>query len=165
MFNKKGQAALEFLTTYGWAFLVILVMTGALSYFGVLSPGKYITDSCKLSGLVECGGGFAVEANETSMRAGLDIANNNNKKINVTGIKIKEKQDTAYITLGLDGGNVEISSNGEVKSVQGDYFDSSALAEYVGEKKVFDIIVEYTVAGSTIGSSSSGQITTTVAQI
>jgi len=39
--NKKGQAALEFLTTYGWAFLVILIMIGALSYFGVLNPSMY----------------------------------------------------------------------------------------------------------------------------
>ncbi len=33
---KKGQAALEFLTTYGWAFLIILVMVGGFTYFGVL---------------------------------------------------------------------------------------------------------------------------------
>lgn len=42
----KGQAALEFLTTYGWAFLVILVMIGALTYFGVLAPAKF-HDSAK----------------------------------------------------------------------------------------------------------------------
>ncbi len=48
MFNKKrkGQAALEFLTTYGWAFLVILVMIGALSYFGVLNPQRFLPDKC-----------------------------------------------------------------------------------------------------------------------
>ena len=40
MGQKKGEsAALEFLTTYGWAFLVILVMIGALAYFGILNPG------------------------------------------------------------------------------------------------------------------------------
>ena len=31
---KKGQAALEFLLTYGWAILAILVAVGALSYYG-----------------------------------------------------------------------------------------------------------------------------------
>lgn len=41
--NKKGQAALEFLTTYGWAFLVILVMIGGLSYFGVLDVNTLIS--------------------------------------------------------------------------------------------------------------------------
>ncbi len=34
--RKQGQAALEFLTTYGWAFLIILVMVGGFTYFGVL---------------------------------------------------------------------------------------------------------------------------------
>ena len=33
--HKKSQAALEFLTTYAWAFLVIIIMIGALAYFGV----------------------------------------------------------------------------------------------------------------------------------
>ncbi len=38
--NRRAQGALEFLTTYGWAFLVVLVLVGALSHFGVLSmPG------------------------------------------------------------------------------------------------------------------------------
>ena len=37
---RKAQAALEFLTTYGWAFIVILIMIGALAYFGVLNPSR-----------------------------------------------------------------------------------------------------------------------------
>ncbi|HLP79060.1 MAG TPA: hypothetical protein VK158_00335 [Acidobacteriota bacterium] len=46
MINKKAQSALEFLTTYGWAFLVILIMIGALSYFGVLDPARFLPDKC-----------------------------------------------------------------------------------------------------------------------
>ncbi|MBN2052694.1 hypothetical protein JW756_04275 [Candidatus Woesearchaeota archaeon] len=51
---KKAQAALEFLTTYGWAFLVILVMIGALAYFGVLSPTKILPGKCIFSPEVSC---------------------------------------------------------------------------------------------------------------
>lgn len=43
---KKGQAAMEFLMTYGWAILVVLVVIGALAYFGVLSPKKLLPDKC-----------------------------------------------------------------------------------------------------------------------
>lgn len=50
----KGQAALEFLTTYGWAFLVILVMIGALAYFGVLNPSKMLPDRCMFSPEIQC---------------------------------------------------------------------------------------------------------------
>jgi len=43
---RKGQAAMEFLMTYGWAILVVLVAIGALAYFGVLSPGQFLPKSC-----------------------------------------------------------------------------------------------------------------------
>ena len=42
--SRKSQAALEFLTTYAWAFLIIIIMIGALAYFGVLSPSKLLPD-------------------------------------------------------------------------------------------------------------------------
>ena len=54
MHNKKSQAALEFLTTYAWAFLVILIMVGALAYFGVLSPSKLLPDRCNFGSEVSC---------------------------------------------------------------------------------------------------------------
>ena len=41
---KKGQAAMEFLMTYGWAILVVLAAIGALAYFGVLSPNKLLPE-------------------------------------------------------------------------------------------------------------------------
>jgi hypothetical protein len=40
---KKGQAAMEFLMTYGWAILAAVIAIGVLAYFGVFSPGKYVT--------------------------------------------------------------------------------------------------------------------------
>lgn len=43
--NKRGQAAMEFLMTYGWAILAAIIAIGVLAYFGVFSPGKYVTGS------------------------------------------------------------------------------------------------------------------------
>jgi hypothetical protein len=51
---KKAQAALEFLTTYGWAFLVILVMIGALAYFGILSPSRFLPERCNVGPEFTC---------------------------------------------------------------------------------------------------------------
>jgi len=33
-FNKKGQAAMEFLMTYGWAILIAIIAIAALIAFG-----------------------------------------------------------------------------------------------------------------------------------
>ena len=35
MHNKRGQAAMEFLMTYGWAILAAITAIGVLAYFGV----------------------------------------------------------------------------------------------------------------------------------
>ncbi|MBU0757967.1 MAG: hypothetical protein KKF44_07895 [Nanoarchaeota archaeon] len=42
--NRKGQAAMEFLMTYGWAILVVIAAIAALAYFGVLSPEKMLPE-------------------------------------------------------------------------------------------------------------------------
>lgn len=36
--KKKGQAAMEYLMTYGWAILIILIALGALFYLGIFKP-------------------------------------------------------------------------------------------------------------------------------
>ena len=50
----RGQAALEFLTTYGWAVLVILVMIGAISYFGIIDPSRFVPSRCSTSPEMSC---------------------------------------------------------------------------------------------------------------
>ena len=35
---KKAQAAMEFLMTYGWAILVVLIVLAALFYLGIFTP-------------------------------------------------------------------------------------------------------------------------------
>lgn len=52
--RKKGQAAMEFLMTYGWAILVVLAAIGALAYLGVLSPEKFVGSRCVMGDPFTC---------------------------------------------------------------------------------------------------------------
>ena len=54
MVERKGQAAMEFLMTYGWALLVVLVAIGALAFFGVLNPGQFLPSSCTITPGIAC---------------------------------------------------------------------------------------------------------------
>jgi len=45
---KRAQAAMEYLMTYGWALLVIVLVLGALIYLGVLNPQGRMQDMCNL---------------------------------------------------------------------------------------------------------------------
>ena len=47
--NSKAQAAMEFLMTYGWAILVVLIAIGALAYFGVTKPDQFLPEKCVVS--------------------------------------------------------------------------------------------------------------------
>ncbi len=66
MVNKKAQAALEFLMTYGWAILVVLAAIGALAYFGVLSPSNFLPDQCTATSGVGCLGKPSINAVNTT---------------------------------------------------------------------------------------------------
>ena len=46
--KKRAQAAMEFLMTYGWALLVVLIAIAALAFFGVLSPGRFLPSNCNI---------------------------------------------------------------------------------------------------------------------
>lgn len=51
---KKAQTALEFLVTYGWAILLILITVGVLIYYGLLDMNKYMSDYCNFGPQLEC---------------------------------------------------------------------------------------------------------------
>ena len=51
---RKSQVALEFLTTYAWAFLVITIMIGALYYFGIVDVGNILPDKCTFGSEFGC---------------------------------------------------------------------------------------------------------------
>src|SRR3989344_505269 len=51
---KRGQAALEFLMTYGWAIMVVLIAIGALAHFGILSPDKFLPRKCIIEAGIGC---------------------------------------------------------------------------------------------------------------
>ena len=64
--HKGAQAAMEFLMTYGWAILVVLAAIGALAYFGVLSPAKFLPEKCILEPGFLCEG-YKVETDKVTL--------------------------------------------------------------------------------------------------
>ena len=44
--NKKGQAALEYLSTYGWLLIIIVIVAAALYALGIFNPATYQGKTC-----------------------------------------------------------------------------------------------------------------------
>lgn len=60
--SRKAQAAMEFLMTYGWAIMVVLIVIGALAYFGVLNPSSLVPERCSLTIPFDCRAASATDA-------------------------------------------------------------------------------------------------------
>ncbi len=74
MVNKKAQAAMEFLMTYGWAILIVIIAIAALAYFGVLRSSENVPNNCILAVGLGCQG-FRVTSNgvEIEVRNGMGL--------------------------------------------------------------------------------------------
>ncbi|MGC8710479.1 MAG: hypothetical protein ACP5RF_02625, partial [Candidatus Micrarchaeia archaeon] len=49
-----GQSAMEYLTTYGWAILIIVLTISVLYELGVFNPNTYVLSSCVLPSGLDC---------------------------------------------------------------------------------------------------------------
>jgi uncharacterized protein (UPF0333 family) len=87
--NKKSQAAMEFLMTYGWAILVVLAAIAALAYFGVLSPEKFLPEKCVLAPGLACVQ-HKVDASSTT----LIISNGFGRSIRITNLQVGDCSGT-----------------------------------------------------------------------
>src|SRR3990172_8757996 len=147
--QRKSQAAMEFLMTYGWAILVVLAAIAALAYFGVLSPEKFLPEKCVLSPGLTCVS-HKVEPTKITMV----IANGLGRtviinSINVAGVGVPVCSGTfsQQVISGTDftfpiGGTC---SNGALK-----------------EKFKGDITISYTEKDSNINKTTFGDIITKV---
>ena len=83
--HTKSQAALEFLTTYGWAFLVILIMIGTLAYFGILNPSKILPNRCNFGAEFQC---LDYQISSTTGTFKLRLKNNAGEPIDVSSMTL-----------------------------------------------------------------------------
>src|SRR3989338_11413651 len=98
MYKKRGQAALEFLMTYGWAFLVVLVVLGTLTYFGILNPSFLLPEKCQLQLGLYCRD-HRIDADNRAIS--LKLENGMGKGIIITRIKIADQKNLILCDAGV----------------------------------------------------------------
>jgi hypothetical protein len=162
MYNKKSQAALEFLTTYAWAFLVILIMVGALVYFGIGSPIDLLPERCSLGAEFEC--------RDFKMTHGtgvnLILVNKVGEAIKITKIETASEGATSLVCETSE--TVDLGTGGsDTFTVDGEHCaasDWTSAGFTGGEKGKIDIIITYykTRSSSTFEHEIKGDIFGTI---
>ena len=89
--SQKGQAALEFLASYSWAFIILLLMVGVMQYFEMFNFSKYESQICKIDNNFYCND-FSIEQSNNSGNYSLNLLlqNNMNKEVEIYNITLYE---------------------------------------------------------------------------
>ncbi len=153
--QKRGQAALEFLTTYGWAFLVILIMIGVLAYFGILTPGKLLPGRCNFPPEFPC---IDYQISATANTFKLRLKNGLGEPIDVSAVNLSSEGVTSYSCTAP--ALPTAWKSGETKDLTWTNCNSAAAGMVASEKgKVKAAITYNTVAaGSSYAREASGEV-------
>ncbi|MDI6738221.1 MAG: hypothetical protein QME12_06960, partial [Nanoarchaeota archaeon] len=150
--EKKGQAAMEFLMTYGWAILVVLVAIGALAYFGVLSPSKFLPSSCTLEPGFGCD---SFKADDSADNIQLILRNGKGQSMTAVGVEI------AGCTADLEANGDDPWNDGEILGAADGITLTSCSLGAAGDRLKKDITITYTDA-SGISHTVVGDLTTKI---
>ena len=160
--NLKAQAALEFLTTYGWAFLIIIIMIGTLAYFGILNPSKILPDRCSIGSEFECKD-YQISATANTFK--IKLKNNAGEPITIQSIDFSSESATQYTCPDQVPSNPTAWKSGEIVDFTWSNCNSAAAGIVAGEKgKIYIKIKYYSVtSGSNYVHEVNGEVFSTVA--
>ncbi len=121
---KKGQAAFEYLTTYGWAMLAIVVTIGTLAYFGIFNPSQFVPERCYFGAQLICEDYMIQRQDSSSSIMRWKVRNDFSKAIRITQI---EGVDQRYPLTGCNT-PIEIAV-GSIKELECSITDANLLQE------------------------------------
>ena len=158
--TQKGQAAMEFLMTYGWAILVVLIAIGALAYFGVLNPSRFLPRSCTLMPGLDCD---EFKVDDSDVQVQLFIRNGIGDSIDFSTLGIDINADGDTVDVGTDCVDIDPAAIADgALSAQINVVCPAATIGAVGDRFRGDIIGTYTLSGSTLTHTMAGQIVSEV---
>jgi len=138
---RKGQAALEFLMTYGWAILVVLIVIGALAYFGVLNPNMLVPPKCTLETGLSC-----KDYRITADKITLSVENGMGKGMIIQKVSIYQVGGAGRCFNGTDLLAITIA-NGREGALE--VYCQTPLTN-TGRKEKFDLNITYYYQDSTV---------------
>ena len=150
MVKSRGQAALDFLMTYGWALLLIVLVVGALFSMGIFDMGMFM--GSRATGFAQ----VSVSAWQlnTSGYLNVRLRNNAGKDINVTSVNAT--MNTLFVNYnGTNGAGVVIYTGKESASLNlGNYLSYPSKGSSYSVK----LDIQYVDLSSSFNYSDAGTL-------
>lgn len=168
MESKKAQAAMEFLMTYGWAILVVLIVIGALAYFGLFNVDWLVPERCTLEAGIKCEDYVMNLDGARDYDVSIQFLNTLGQDISLTNITlVTQGQSNCSMNNPSDGNllspaNTFAMNQGELATFNSNDANcefSTLEADTKANKKMkFDIIVKYKDTSSGFDHTVNGEL-------
>ncbi len=158
--HLRGQAAVEYLMTYGWVLLALVLVIGALFSTGIFSPGYLASEECNFGNTLKCDAILFNEAGHSKLQ--LNVFNGFPYKVKIKGIMV-QTQDGGQQFLGFPA-NVNISS-GSSFVFEGDLpqeFPEGSVKRLAGNITYVSCAPELGTDCSSVEHVASGRVTSRV---
>lgn len=137
---KKGQAALEFMTTYGWAILTVLIGVGALMSLGLFDNTQVLSERCIAGTPFSCADnlfvlsaeGFLVEIRKTELR-----------DINISNLQYRHAESPDFIDCENFDSLIIDRRNRRYLKCEFSESDSDLLSPVIGQYDQIDFRITY----------------------
>lgn len=146
---KKGQAALDFLMTYGWAIALVVIIAAVLFALGIFDTSNFIGNKAAgFSGVAVKGWGMDSAGTFTIM-----LSNQVGQPINVTGLSIAI--GTTSAALNGTVGTIAVGASSATLTTSVGAFGAQTSGSGYNAK----VYVNYTDLNSGFNYSTSGTLT------
>src|SRR3989344_3000327 len=156
--EKRGQAVTEFITTYGWSFLILLLVILAIFALNLFNPD--VPRECKFNPPFSCKdfvfreGGFELSLNAQRIYTGNVVASE--IRVNDKSCKNVKVVGNPLGDLNLDNGVNKIRCYGDVNEIkEGDLVNANVKIKYLTD----DSDLEHTSEGSFSGKVEKSKYT------
>jgi len=145
MKDKKGQAAMEFLMTYGWAILAAVIVVGVLWYL-IGNPANLAGNNFQLSAP------FASNAMslDSSGVLSLEFRNGESVLVTVTNVSFGTGSTCPYNETSFDVSSGQLGTS------------ITTCTGSSGDRINSDVTISYTKSGSSLTQSATGSISGTM---
>ena len=152
--QKKGQAAMEFLMTYGWAILAAIVAIGVLAYFGVFSPGRITGNTVVINNPFYAS---ASQVRVSTSDINIELTNNGGNDLTISSLSV----------AGVGAFNSVTCTNNAIATVFNPGSNNIVTLPCVGtltsgEVFVGDITITYQKVGSQLSETASGRMSSVI---
>ena len=153
--KRKAQAAMEYLMTYGWAILIVIIVAAALYALGVFNPATWT--GTRSTGFANIGAPVDWYYNSTG-EFYITLKNSLGSPITISSVTAACGTGGAAVDLGPSG-NPVIGAGGTVE-----YFITTANATYcapltAGSSYSTQVSVSYTKTGGQYSQTDTGTVT------